>query len=248
LSRRDWAWEFLRRNPAFRELHATTSALSCKIGGNATAIEISSDQRAALLKWGCIYSDPPDCEATSARVLWDPVVCPEVIQMVAFEEDRAIDAPLFELSSIHCQVTVLATSDSSQYVLFREAAQSLQLLVTGASIERAVHLLSTAIVPPQADKFHFRGLQCFQHLQRTGHIIPDHCAVEPRSPRYAVVLKALDGYLAGESYRDIANALFGAQRVHSAWGDPGRHLHDQVRRAVRRGRDLMEGEYLKLLA
>ena len=57
----------------------------------------------------------------------------------------------------------------------------------------------------------------------------------------------LDGSLAGASHRNIAIALFGPERVEADWNDPGENLRDRVRRAVKRGRDLMNGGYLKFL-
>lgn len=63
-----------------------------------------------------------------------------------------------------------------------------------------------------------------------------------------MVLQALDGWLAGAPYRDIAVALFGEARVEADWTDPRRHLRDRVRRAVRRGRALMGGGYRTFLS
>ncbi|MGT2466519.1 DNA -binding domain-containing protein [Mesorhizobium atlanticum] len=45
----------------------------------------------------------------------------------------------------------------------------------------------------------------------------------------------------------IATALFGHARVQADWNDPGDHLRDRIRRAVRRGQQLMNGEYRRLL-
>ncbi|MER8383118.1 DUF2285 domain-containing protein [Mesorhizobium sp. M1399] len=59
--------------------------------------------------------------------------------------------------------------------------------------------------------------------------------------------RALDGSLAGASHREIAEALIGQRLVHSDWNDPRDHLHDRMRRAVSRGRALMNGGYLDFL-
>ncbi|MBL8699441.1 MAG: DUF2285 domain-containing protein [Alphaproteobacteria bacterium] len=65
--------------------------------------------------------------------------------------------------------------------------------------------------------------------------------------RLGVVLQALDGALAGASQREIAVELFGAARVRRDWGPDGGDLRDVVRRAIRRGRYLLNGGYLGLL-
>ncbi|WP_352578007.1 DUF2285 domain-containing protein [Mesorhizobium sp. M0019] len=42
-------------------------------------------------------------------------------------------------------------------------------------------------------------------------------------------------------------ALIGPRRVHADWSDPHDHLRDRIRRAVSRGRALMNGGYLNSL-
>lgn len=70
---------------------------------------------------------------------------------------------------------------------------------------------------------------------------------EKRGPRLNVVLRALDGSLAGASHREIAEVLIGERRVHAEWADPRDHLRDRIRRAVSRGRALMNGGYRDFL-
>jgi len=56
-------------------------------------------------------------------------------------------------------------------------------------------------------------------------------------------LQPLDGRLAGAIYREIAIPLVGEARVAVNWSDPRNHLFDHARRAVWRGRTLMNGGY-----
>lgn len=59
-------------------------------------------------------------------------------------------------------------------------------------------------------------------------------------------LQALDGALAGATQREIAVAVFGAERVARDW-TPDSELRAQVRHLIRRGRAFMNGEYRSLL-
>lgn len=61
-----------------------------------------------------------------------------------------------------------------------------------------------------------------------------------------MVIQALVGALAGVPYRDIAVALLGKVRVEKEWDNRNRFLRDH-RRAVIRGRDLMNGPHLRCL-
>jgi hypothetical protein len=45
----------------------------------------------------------------------------------------------------------------------------------------------------------------------------------------------------------MALVIFGEERVSADWGDPGAHLRDHLRRALRSGRALMMSGYRRLL-
>lgn len=60
-------------------------------------------------------------------------------------------------------------------------------------------------------------------------------------------LIALDGDHNGATYRQIAQVIYGRDRVRSTWNAENRSLKDRVRRAVERGHDFMRGGYRDLL-
>jgi hypothetical protein len=67
-----------------------------------------------------------------------------------------------------------------------------------------------------------------------------------RRERLVLMLRALDGHLTDASYREIAEALFGAQRVQrESWKTSS--LRDQTIRLVKGGVELMLAGYRKLL-
>jgi len=68
-----------------------------------------------------------------------------------------------------------------------------------------------------------------------------------RRKRLGLILRALDGYLAGETYRVIAQVLFGSTRVPAGTGWKTHDLRDRTIRLVRTGVRLMQGGYLDLL-
>jgi hypothetical protein len=65
--------------------------------------------------------------------------------------------------------------------------------------------------------------------------------------KYFDYLLALDGHLAGRSYRDIAEVLYGSDRIGPYWTDDSRGYKSKVRRAVERGLALMNGGYRDIL-
>ena len=68
-----------------------------------------------------------------------------------------------------------------------------------------------------------------------------------RRQRLALVLRALDAHQCGESYRDIARALFGETSVPAGSAWKTHDLRDRTIRLVRKGLRLMRGGYLDLL-
>ena len=61
------------------------------------------------------------------------------------------------------------------------------------------------------------------------------------------LLRALDGWRAGMSVREIAADLYGARRVASGWHPDG-DLRSKTRRRIRKARALMEHGYRELAA
>lgn len=68
-----------------------------------------------------------------------------------------------------------------------------------------------------------------------------------RRQRFGLALRALDGRLAGETYRVIAAALFGGARVPAGPGWKTHDMRDRTIRLARTGLELMQGGYLDLL-
>jgi hypothetical protein len=111
-----------------------------------------------------------------------------------------------------------------------------------------VTLLTDAVFDRRHLRPRLAALQSLNDVWALGRLPASRLPDDLRLRRLRTVLQALDGWLDGASYRDIAVALFGEARVEADWTDPRRHLRDRVRRAVRRGRALMGGGYRTFLS
>ncbi|HZD52140.1 MAG TPA: DUF2285 domain-containing protein [Woeseiaceae bacterium] len=109
-------------------------------------------------------------------------------------------------------------------------------------------LLTDAVFDRRDLRPRLATLQCLADVYTLGRLPASRLSDELRLRRLRAILQALDGWLDGAPYRDIAVALFGEARVEADWTDPRRHLRDRVRRAVRRGRALMKGGYRTFLS
>lgn len=190
---------------------------------------------------GAFFADPPEAAAPHARVLWAPDLCSSVCHVRA-EHAESGGISLLPPAS---RSIVLRTSDGTQHVLIESSGRTLQLAVVGADVTRPVRITTAIPVRAQRLAAHLWMAKCLHELCSKERLPRDR--PHPRRRRLRIVLQALDGWLAGASHRDISCALFGDKRTKADWTDPSDHLRDTTRRAVRRGRQLMNGGYKALL-
>ncbi|QNG49728.1 DNA -binding domain-containing protein [Sphingobium yanoikuyae] len=76
-----------------------------------------------------------------------------------------------------------------------------------------------------------------------------HFALSRNRPldRWLMALRVQDALIAGASQREIAIALFGAERIPVDWRSASDSLRSRVRRLVREARILAGGRYRGLL-
>jgi hypothetical protein len=213
-----WAWEFLRRNPRFREECAQSQARPTTGGKVPRAIFPPS-------KWGVLRADSLDQTATGANVFWDPAVCRHVLPVLS--ATPSIAAP-------------------PRHVLLCEGDRRLQLFVEYHPWLAEDVLLTSALTSPAAFRRHQHAIACLNAYVFTGHLPKRLFEHQPASSRLVDVAQALDGALCNASHREIAVAVYGERRA-VAWHDPGDHLRDSIRRAINRGRHLMNGGYRRFL-
>ncbi|RUT97665.1 DUF2285 domain-containing protein [Mesorhizobium sp. USDA-HM6] len=182
-----------------------------------------------------------------AAAFWCPSRCPQVLPVVAERVSSSPGRPAFEPASLPCSASVLRLVEGGQHLLLQSAGRQLQIAVSGASIIGPVRLRADAVWPAGEVRQHLWALECLNSLIARGRLPKRQFPPEARGRRLCFVLRALDGSVAGASYRDIAEALIGEPRVRADWTDPRDHLRDRIRRAVTRARALMNGGYLDFL-
>ena len=108
---------------------------------------------------------------------------------------------------------------------------------------------SAVIIPLDAD-FAARAvgaLGLWRVVTGQSHGRPPEWLTRQRRLRLRLTLRALDGRLAGESYRVIAQRLFGLAHIPAGAGWKTHELRDRTIRLARSGLELMRGGYLALL-
>lgn len=165
----------------------------------------------------------------------------------AFSAGTVPNSPVYRVLEHPSLCRTAHAVDGGQHLLFRDSGQFLQVFVQGAELAEQVHLLSETIQSPNILKHQLQVVERFNALIEGGKLRRTPFSPNFRSQRLCTALRVLDGRLAGASYRDIAVALFGRDRVNEDWNAPGDHLKNRIRRAAQRGNFLMQGGYRALL-
>jgi hypothetical protein len=88
-----------------------------------------------------------------------------------------------------------------------------------------------------------RLVALLKHRRFAPHLFP----ADPRIDRWLLSLRVLDAVSDGASHRDIAVALYGADRVTPGWSGSAESLRSRVRRLARDARSLASGGYRLLM-
>jgi hypothetical protein len=182
-----------------------------------------------------------------ANVFWHRSVSRDVLPVIASRAEYEEQAENIALNELQCRVAIDAGRDDEQHILFAEDGRFLQLEVHGLLNLENVRLTTAITLLPRQAAARVQALRRFSDLITHGHLRAFLYPPDKRASRLARLLQVLDGWNARASYRDIALAIFGEERVSADWRDPGAHLRDHLRRALRSGRALMMSGYRRLL-
>jgi len=152
----------------------------------------------------------------------------------------------FRLSELDCEKSVLKAPDGAEHVVLFGGGRQIQLACRGNSMLDDTVCLAFPIAAMEDQQRKIMALNRLLSVAKFKCIDPNNFKPHPRSRRLRFTIQVLDGMLAGASHREIAIQLYGAEKVAQDWNDPGNHLKDQIRKTVRRGRDLMNGKYRNL--
>ncbi len=215
------AWEYLRRNPAYRIAwdHRRRDDEGSQLWGLRLFEDPADDARSVQPAWLsdaviAVLADNDPLENALPFRLWD----------IPGHKMLIDDGRRIRLASlVGCQVVRMAIArgleDGAPYAYAIRAGGD--AAARWHAIEAQLHVIDTPPVfslarPKQSALGHMRALQ------------------------------ALDGTLAGASHREVAEAVFGSNAVAERWHPDG-DMRAQVRRLIRRGETFMKGGYRRLL-
>jgi hypothetical protein len=245
LDRPGWAWEFLRRNPKYCGGYDENAAFDHHEDLVVNGIQCHHLERRSFAAeaWGLVAFACPRRTAETANVFWHPHVSSRIVPCNCAMIDGWKGAP-FDLLKLSGRRQLLI-ADNAEYLVVQRGRRSARLVAQGRSllsgpVKATFYIEGLDRVGRVAETL--RTLESFTDVAQTE--FPELGQSESQLHDYLI---ALDGHLEGRSYRDIAQVLYGADRVAETWSEETRFLKDRVRRAVVRGVELMNGGYRDLL-
>lgn len=239
-----WAWEFLRRNAIYiKDVQDSLGSLPKAFDASEIQVFILRERDMIAEHWGLVASVDPTISAAEATLFWLPTHMNSIILCHA-KSASGNQSELVNLSHFKGQKSVLVTS-TCEYIIIQDSHLAARLAITGKSF-----LLGDCVMNFNFDGIGsaISGLTALRDLKKLMGNSQNSIGLNWSSnTKYRDYLIALDGYLAQRSYRDIAEVLYGSDRVDEVWTNETRHLKDKVRRAVAAGIQYMNGGYLKLL-
>lgn len=218
-----FAWEFLRRNPVYQADYRRWMRMRTRDAG---AIDT---------RWGLRFVADPALPSDQAEVYWRPEVAPGIVvpmeRAAAVEQgERGVALPVGARRLIGDELHV-------------RSASGLQLLLRGGA--KADEPLIVVLAYDPDFGLRVRAVEALERLSE-GRVAPRSRLTAAQRTRLARCLVALDGALRHDSYRSIAENLFGPEAIEAeAWRTAS--VRGVTIRLVRAGRALMEGGYLSLL-
>jgi hypothetical protein len=227
-----FAWEFLRRNSVYRAAYQL-------IASNGDAAPETSEQFAQ--QWGLHFMADPDLRADRASVVWLPHLNPTTV-VVAPAPDEFTDArPINELMRTFSR----RVTNSEHWLIDHGGDARPVAVIDGGDTARPA-----AVVIPLDSNAPMRLKSALHFWEAmTGNVsgqTPDGLTAQQRRT-LKLILRALDGKLAGGSYRAIAEVLFGPSSIPAGRAWVSHDLRSRIIRLYHRGLDFVRGEYLDLM-
>lgn len=175
-------------------------------------------------------------------VFWRPEVLPTVVLLAPTPAGLPV-APSIDVTHLGPDVAE-RVDEQCRHLIVRSGDEEFRLCVYTRVPDQ-----SLSVVIPFDDDLPTRAaaaLRLWTRMQgRTAGEVPDSLTKQRRD-RLILMLRALDGHFDAASYREIAEALFGAHRLErDSWKTSS--LRDRTIRLVKGGIALMQQGYRKLL-
>lgn len=196
---------------------------------------------------GSTFAENPELEAPEARIIWHAALDPGTLAVRAVPVGAA-DPDRIEPDRLRPWLSVATDPDGREHAVLSDGLHHIRLDCDGGGLAGSgpIHLQylihGTASAEPVV-----LPLRRFLHLHRHQRFSPKLFPADIRIERWLTVLRVHDAARAGASHRDIAEIVFGRDRVPPGRAWKSEALNARVDRLAREARRMAAGAYRLLL-
>lgn len=240
-----WAWEFLRRNPAFRRDAACLpdDAISVKKARCADIRLLRPRAWQTLAdRWGLVLMPDPDRGGFEADVVWNRRAFPDQVEITCVPREPGERCEIWDQMVPSCDITHITDRLGQEFLILRRNGFAAQVRCTGTSI------LGLDPIRIKLTISRLRGYYRRSRLQKAAVEIhrDEQSPASPQWTKTTEILRngliTLDGLAAGMSRKDIATLIHGPRHVRAEWHGPS--LQHAMHYLVRKAEGLRDGRYL----
>lgn len=240
-----WAWEFLRRNPSYREAAQCAPVVKTHKVGNITVVE-TAECVPEIRTFGMCFAENPDRSYLEGAVFWQSDADDSIVRVSAPLRPPPSGSSLVDFKRLNAEVMVLKLDNGCEHVRVAFGAHSFALEVKEGSVLGPPVYLKCYVDLGSAHA-QLQTLHRLFAIWRQEQFRKKDIRLDQRRFRWLLALHALDLEKAGLSQREIADRLID-EAVGLKWREKGDALRSRVRRIITLGRDLRDGGYLQLLS
>ncbi|MCX8477994.1 MAG: DUF2285 domain-containing protein [Sphingomonas sp.] len=196
---------------------------------------------------GFFFAERPDRSAPDALLFWSADVDGSVVSVRA-EPVAAADPDAFALARLAGRASLARGDDGREHLLLSDGWRRLRLdVVEGTLLGEGhvrLHFEMAGFAQLEARLLTIRRLLSLWRKERFLHALFQPLA---GLAHRLEALRVADARSAGASYREIAVALYGEQRVGAEWEGRSDFLLSRVRRRAAEARRMEKGGYRALL-
>lgn len=212
LDRPGFAWEWLRRDPAYREA-AIAAAAGAGVAG--LGMDAVGDADARAERWGLVAFEDPALAAPVARPIWLGRWDPAVVEADAVACDQG-DPDAIPMELLAPLATMVCTA-GVEHLLLTDGWRRVRIDVRNGFLLSGPVRLRWQLVGVASAAPKVMALRRFLSVAASQSFSNRLWPREPRARRWTQALRAHDALAAGAGHREIATLVAAEGAVQAGW-------------------------------
>ena len=245
-----FAWDYLRRNKDYCASYNSRvqRPIEASTGPKGSIIRHSQESDILAHVWGLECFAAPDNNALEAMVVWRQEAFPGALSVYYHRtHDEGNGEDRFNLKQLDCEKQHYIRGDGTRISILKSEDFWLQLSGKPSDLELEDQSFSVLIDGTKGARRRIDALRQLTSLSRNGSKDFKLLGRQKAFLKMRNALTAYDIKASGGSYKDVALALFGAEKVQCDWVSSGGFLKARAIRAYKFGERMVAQDYQNLL-